>query len=106
MEALSPGHLIIIAVVAVVLFFGWKQLPDITRSLGRSLRIFRAEITGLSDLADDAHTLRAELADTAGEARAAVPPTADRRRPHPGPQNAHAQAHMTSAAAHDDAQRQ
>jgi Sec-independent protein translocase protein TatA len=34
MEALSPGHLVVIGVVTVVLFFGWRQLPDISRSLG------------------------------------------------------------------------
>ncbi len=81
MEALSPGHLVVIAVVAIVLFFGWKQLPDLTRGVARSLRIFRTEITGL---ADDTRTLRADLAESAGEVRAAVPPAANRRRrPHP-----------------------
>jgi sec-independent protein translocase protein TatA len=47
MEALSPGHIIVLAVVAAVLFFGWRQLPDMSRSLGRSLRIFKTEIKGL-----------------------------------------------------------
>ena len=49
MEALSPWHVVIVAIVAAVLFFGWRQLPDMARSLGRSLRIFKAEIKGVSE---------------------------------------------------------
>lgn len=49
MEALSPWHVVIVAIVAAVLFFGWRQLPDMTRSLGRSLRIFNAEIKGVTE---------------------------------------------------------
>jgi len=46
MEAVAPGHLVVIGLVIFVLF-GWKQLPDMSRSLGRSLRIFKAEISEL-----------------------------------------------------------
>ena len=56
MEALSPWHFVVVAVVATVLFFGWKQLPDMTRSLGRSLRIFKTEIKGMSE--DTTHEAR------------------------------------------------
>ena len=45
----SPWHWIVVAIVAFVLFFGWKQLPDMARSLGRSLRIFKTEIKGMTD---------------------------------------------------------
>jgi sec-independent protein translocase protein TatA len=45
-DALSPWHLLIIAVIFVMLF-GAKKLPDSARSLGRSLRIFKAETSGL-----------------------------------------------------------
>jgi len=31
-------------VLAVMLLFGYKKLPDASRSLGRSLRIFRSEV--------------------------------------------------------------
>jgi sec-independent protein translocase protein TatA len=43
-----PGgwELILVLVVLVVLF-GSKKLPDAARSLGRSLRIFKAETKGL-----------------------------------------------------------
>jgi len=49
MELFSPGHLVVLAIIALVLFFGWKQLPDMSRSLGRSLRIFKTEIKGMAD---------------------------------------------------------
>ncbi|PZS20305.1 MAG: twin-arginine translocase TatA/TatE family subunit [Pseudonocardiales bacterium] len=52
MELFSPGHLIPLLIIAVILFFGWKQLPDMARSLGRSLRIFKTEIKGMGE--DDA----------------------------------------------------
>lgn len=48
MGDLSPWHLLIVAVVFVVLF-GAKKLPDASRSLGQSLRIFKAETRGLRE---------------------------------------------------------
>ena len=48
MGALKPWH-IIIFVVVLVLLFGAKRLPDAARSLGRSLRIIKAETKGLID---------------------------------------------------------
>jgi sec-independent protein translocase protein TatA len=44
MPNLGPTELIIIAVV-VILLFGWKKLPDAARSLGRSMRIFKSEVS-------------------------------------------------------------
>ena len=44
----SPSHWVILVIAAVVLF-GYKKLPDITRSVGRSLRIFKTEMKGLTD---------------------------------------------------------
>ncbi len=46
MDALSPWHLLIIAVIFVLLF-GAKKLPDSARSLGRAMRILKAETSGL-----------------------------------------------------------
>ena len=40
-------------ILAVLLLFGYKKLPDASRSLGRSLRIFKGEMKGMKD--DDAH---------------------------------------------------
>ena len=48
MGALKPWH-IIVFVVVLVLLFGAKRLPDAARSLGRSLRIMKAETKGLID---------------------------------------------------------
>lgn len=43
------GPEIIIVLVVVLLVFGSKRLPDSARSLGRSLRIFKAETKGLRE---------------------------------------------------------
>lgn len=48
MGALRPWHIIVLVVV-LVLLFGAKRLPGAARSLGRSLRIIKAETKGLVD---------------------------------------------------------
>jgi sec-independent protein translocase protein TatA len=53
MGELSPWHLLILAAVFVVLF-GSRKLPDAARSLGKSMRIFKAETKALRDDDDDA----------------------------------------------------
>ena len=40
---------IIILVLVLVVLFGWKKLPDAARSLGRSMRIFKAEVEEMKD---------------------------------------------------------
>ncbi len=42
----SPWKVLIVAVVLIVLF-GSKKMPDAARSLGRSMRILKAEVTNL-----------------------------------------------------------
>jgi sec-independent protein translocase protein TatA len=54
-------------VLAVFVLFGYKKLPDATRSLGRSLRIFKGEMNGMKD--DD----RAAAVPTAPAAVPAAP---------------------------------
>jgi sec-independent protein translocase protein TatA len=44
---------IILILLVLVLLFGAKKLPDLSRSMGRSLRIFKAETKGLRE-EDDA----------------------------------------------------
>lgn len=104
MEIFTPGHLIVIALVALVLFFGWKQLPDMARSLGRSLRVFKTEIKGMGD--DDKArgaakegprqleakpepqqrpTPRAEVVRQSGAEPEAVAPQPVQTRPRPAP---------------------
>lgn len=46
---LEPWHIIIILLLALLLFGGFKKLPDASRSIGRSLRILKAETKGLRD---------------------------------------------------------
>jgi sec-independent protein translocase protein TatA len=40
---------IILIILAVLLLFGYKKLPDASRSIGRSMRIFKGEMKGLKD---------------------------------------------------------
>jgi sec-independent protein translocase protein TatA len=44
----SPWKILIIAIVILVLF-GSRKLPDAARSLGRSMRILKTEISDLHD---------------------------------------------------------
>lgn len=46
MNLREPSHILILLIVVVVLF-GAKRLPDSARALGRSLRIFKAEVKDL-----------------------------------------------------------
>ena len=46
MPNLGAPELIIIAIVIIALF-GWKKLPDMARSLGRSARVFKSEVDEL-----------------------------------------------------------
>jgi sec-independent protein translocase protein TatA len=55
-------------ILAVLLLFGYKKLPDASRSLGRSLRIFKGEMKGMKD--DD---VRGKDAAATMPARGAVP---------------------------------
>jgi sec-independent protein translocase protein TatA len=78
MEALTPWHLLLILIGFIVLF-GYDKLPDASRSLGRSLRIFKTEMHALNDdvptdRATTAPTVpsRTEVAVTALEAEAAA----------------------------------
>ncbi len=38
---------IILIILAILLLFGYKKLPDASRSIGRSLRIFKGEMKGM-----------------------------------------------------------
>jgi sec-independent protein translocase protein TatA len=48
MRGLQAWHIIVLAIVIIVLF-GAKRLPDAARSLGRSMRIIKAETRGLME---------------------------------------------------------
>lgn len=71
MGSLQPWHIILVVVVAIVLF-GSKRLPDATRSIGRSLRIFKAETKGMvSD--DDGNPVDQQYTAQAQPPQAAAP---------------------------------
>jgi sec-independent protein translocase protein TatA len=75
MPDLGVPELLIIAFV-VVLLFGSKKLPDAARSVGRSLRIFKAETKGLRE--DDAaapHEIASSVPAAPLPAPAPVTPT-------------------------------
>ena len=64
-------------ILAVLLLFGYKKLPDASRSFGRSLRIFKGEMKGMKD--DDASrdVRTKDAAQTSTPLRGEiVPPTA------------------------------
>jgi sec-independent protein translocase protein TatA len=47
MGEFSPWHLLIVAAMFILLF-GANKLPQIARSVGQSMRIFKAEISAVS----------------------------------------------------------
>ena len=48
MPNLGAPEIIIIALV-IILLFGFKKLPDAARSLGRSARVFKAEVNEMKN---------------------------------------------------------
>lgn len=57
---------IIIIAVLLILILGWKRLPDAARSLGRSMRVFKSEVSEMkNDGRSDAsgQTVKGETVD-------------------------------------------
>ena len=69
----SPWKVLIVAVVVLVLF-GSRKLPDAARSLGRSMRILKAEVSNLHD--DETP----EAASQAPAPAQALPPTSHQQQ--------------------------
>ncbi|HRW18236.1 MAG TPA: Sec-independent protein translocase subunit TatA [Dermatophilaceae bacterium] len=44
----EPSHFVVL-IVLLALLFGWKRLPDMARSLGRSMRIFKSEVSEMKN---------------------------------------------------------
>lgn len=63
----QPSHWLVVIALAAVLF-GYKRLPDASRSLGRSLRIFKTEIKGMGE--DDKARSKAQGADEPAQPKA------------------------------------
>ncbi|MFC0110453.1 Sec-independent protein translocase subunit TatA [Kibdelosporangium aridum] len=75
MGNLGPTELIIIAVV-IILLFGAKKMPDMARSLGRSMRIIKAETKGMKQDDQDAAQATTATATTPAPAAPAQLPEA------------------------------
>ena len=73
MGSLGPLEIGLI-ILAILLLFGYKKLPDASRSLGRSLCIFKGEMKGMKDddvrMKDPARTtpVRGEIVPPASSA--------------------------------------
>ncbi|MCU1676145.1 MAG: Sec-independent protein translocase protein tatA/E [Frankiales bacterium] len=74
MGAVKPWHWVIIAIVVLILF-GAGKLPGFARSLGQSLRIFKAETKALKD--DDTTATATPTAELQGVPAAPAPPAAN-----------------------------
>jgi sec-independent protein translocase protein TatA len=68
----SPLKVLIIAIVVLVLF-GSRKMPDAARSLGRSMRILKSEVSKIHD--DDEQPEPATQTQTEAQAQALTPPT-------------------------------
>jgi sec-independent protein translocase protein TatA len=85
---LPGGWELILVALLIMLLFGYKKLPDATRSLGRSMRIFKAETKGLRDDSDTTtgpagKDKSADAGTTTVTAEPISPPPPP--PPHPGP---------------------
>ncbi len=69
---LPGGWELVLIVLVFMVLFGAKRMPDAARSLGRSLRIFKAETKGLRD--DDRPAHDREVDDRTLTAQPPVPP--------------------------------
>ncbi|EWT02551.1 preprotein translocase subunit TatA [Intrasporangium oryzae NRRL B-24470] len=67
MADLGAQELILIAIV-VVLLFGWKRMPDMARSVGRSVRIFKSEVDEMKKDGSTSKSPAAEVPDAVAEA--------------------------------------
>ena len=66
MGLVSPMHLLFLGLLAVIVF-GPQRLPEIGRSIGKSMREFKDSVSGVTDLQDAVRGVN--------EVRSAVTPT-------------------------------
>jgi sec-independent protein translocase protein TatA len=70
------GWELVLVLLVILVLFGAKRLPDSARSLGRSMRIFKAETKGLRDDSDTDVTGRRDTTVTAEPLPPVTPPPA------------------------------
>ena len=80
--SLPGGWELVLVVLVIMVLFGAKRLPDASRSLGRSLRIFKAETKGLRD--DKDTTITAGQDPVAYDRPSTVQPPVQGTPPAPG----------------------
>lgn len=69
-------HIIVLAIV-ILLLFGWKKMPDMARSFGRSARILKSEMDGMKEDGKSeaaGQTVKGQPAPTAAAPTASAPP--------------------------------
>ncbi|MEP6648423.1 MAG: Sec-independent protein translocase subunit TatA [Lapillicoccus sp.] len=93
----EPWHIILLVAVVAVLF-GWKKLPDISRSVGRSMRIFKSEVSEMKNDGKDARP-SAAAGDTVSGDVVPPKPAQPAQSAHPAPQAAQPQVAQPSATA-------
>ena len=71
---IPSGWELVLVVLVIMVLFGAKRLPDASRSLGRSLRIFKAETKGLRDDDKPAYDQSAHDRDVYDRTIASQPP--------------------------------
>lgn len=70
---ISAWHILVV-VLAIVLLFGWKRLPDMARSLGQSMRVFKTEVDEMGNDRDRRKGEGAGSGDGAASATHSTPP--------------------------------
>jgi sec-independent protein translocase protein TatA len=91
-QQLGWGELLVLALI-IVLLFGWKRLPDMARSLGRSARVFKSEVNEMkqdgkpqpSDASQS--TVHGDVVDPVQTPDQASAPTADPTRDQTAPRH-------------------
>ncbi|MGI5530414.1 Sec-independent protein translocase subunit TatA [Streptomyces syringium] len=78
-NALEPWHILVV-VLAVVVLFGSKKLPDTARALGKSMRILKSEARAMRSDGTDATGTETAGTGASGEPAAAPGSPADSRR--------------------------
>jgi sec-independent protein translocase protein TatA len=85
MGMLKPWHIIVLVVV-ILLLFGARKLPDLARSVGQSLKIFKSEVKDLTSDDDKDAPIHGGQSGDAGAASGSPAGSAgnDRSTPPPG----------------------
>lgn len=75
-DSVRPTHILILLIVLVVLF-GAKRLPDVARSVGQSMKVFKKEITELQEDVAPAAPVATSATTTTPVTAPAAPPAGE-----------------------------